>query len=73
MIVSGEPGPTPGDTTAIEVVESLRTGWLTDVAKVVTALGSAAVTGPLAAFSRGAAGRAAALGGVLACWSPGSC
>jgi membrane protein DedA with SNARE-associated domain/membrane-associated phospholipid phosphatase len=40
VVVGREPGPTPGDMTAMEVVESLRTGWLTDVAKVVTALGS---------------------------------
>ena len=40
VVVGHEPGPTPGDMTAMEVVESLRAGWLTDVAKVVTALGS---------------------------------
>jgi membrane protein DedA with SNARE-associated domain/membrane-associated phospholipid phosphatase len=40
VVVGREPGPTAGDMTAMEVVESLRTGWLTDVAKVVTALGS---------------------------------
>ena len=28
VIVSGEPGPTPGDTTAIEIAESLQAGWL---------------------------------------------
>ncbi|HWW68243.1 MAG TPA: phosphatase PAP2 family protein, partial [Solirubrobacterales bacterium] len=44
VVVGREPGPTPGDMTAMEVVESLRTGWLTDVAKVVTALGSGVVT-----------------------------
>ena len=40
LIVTGNAGPTPGDTEAIDVVDKLRTGWLTDVAKVVTALGS---------------------------------
>ena len=40
VVVGREPGPTPGDMTAMEVVESLRAGWLTSVAKVVTALGS---------------------------------
>jgi undecaprenyl-diphosphatase len=35
------PGPDPGDETAIDVVESLQAGWLVDVAKAVTALGSA--------------------------------
>ncbi len=48
VIVNGEPGPTPGDTTAIELVERLQAGWLTDIAKVFTHLGSSAVTGLLA-------------------------
>jgi undecaprenyl-diphosphatase len=42
-IVSGDPGPTPGDMTAADVVESLRAGWLVDVAKGVTVLGSSGV------------------------------
>ena len=42
LIVSGDAGPTPGDSQAIDVVDTLRSGWLTDVAKVVTALGSTA-------------------------------
>jgi membrane protein DedA with SNARE-associated domain/membrane-associated phospholipid phosphatase len=49
VIVNGDPGPTPGDVTAMEIAEKLRTGWLVDVAKVVTALGSAAIALPLAA------------------------
>jgi membrane protein DedA with SNARE-associated domain/membrane-associated phospholipid phosphatase len=49
VIVGGEPGPTPGDVTAMEFVESLRSGWLVDVAKAITTLGSAAVVFPLAA------------------------
>jgi undecaprenyl-diphosphatase len=48
VIVSGEPGPTPGDETAIELAEQLRAGWLVDFSKVFTCLGSYAVTGPLA-------------------------
>jgi membrane protein DedA with SNARE-associated domain/membrane-associated phospholipid phosphatase len=48
VIVSGDAGPTPGDTTAIEIVERLQAGWLTDLAKIVTALGGLAVVGPLA-------------------------
>jgi membrane protein DedA with SNARE-associated domain/membrane-associated phospholipid phosphatase len=48
VIVSGDAGPTPGDTTAIEIVERLQAGWLTDLAKIVTALGGLAVTGSLA-------------------------
>jgi undecaprenyl-diphosphatase len=47
VIVSGDAGPTPGDTTAIEIAERLRAGWLTDVAKAVTHLGSFGVTGAL--------------------------
>ncbi len=47
VIVSGDPGPTPGDTTAIEIAESLRIGWLTDVAKAVTTLGSPVLVGLL--------------------------
>jgi undecaprenyl-diphosphatase len=50
-IVNGEPGPTPGDTTAIEIAERLGVSWLTDLAKVFTHLGSAAVVGSLAFVS----------------------
>ncbi|HEX8753371.1 MAG TPA: bifunctional DedA family/phosphatase PAP2 family protein [Solirubrobacterales bacterium] len=49
VVLGREPGPTPGDQTAIEIAEHLRTGWLTDVAKVITAFGSGAVTWPLTA------------------------
>jgi undecaprenyl-diphosphatase len=49
-IVSGDAGPTPGDQTAIDIVESLRTGWLVDLAKEITALGSAALVYSLAAI-----------------------
>ncbi len=48
MIVNGEPGPTPGDTTAIELAERLQASWLTGFSKVFTHLGSSAVTGLLA-------------------------
>ena len=48
VIVSGDAGPTPGDTTAIEIAERLQTPWLVDIAKPITALGSLAVTGSLA-------------------------
>ena len=53
-IVSGDPGPTPGDRTAIDVVDSIRADWLVDVAKAVTRLGSAAITWPLALVCAGA-------------------
>ncbi len=48
VIVNGDAGPTPGDTTAIEIAERLRVGWLDDLAKAFTHLGSAPVTGLLA-------------------------
>jgi len=48
VILSGDPGPTPGDQTAIELVEQLQVGWLTDLAKFFTHLGSFAVVGSLA-------------------------
>jgi membrane protein DedA with SNARE-associated domain/membrane-associated phospholipid phosphatase len=47
-VVSGNPGPTPGDRTAADLAGHLRTPWLTDTAKIVTQLGSAAITLPLA-------------------------
>jgi membrane protein DedA with SNARE-associated domain/membrane-associated phospholipid phosphatase len=44
VVVGREPGPTPGDRTAIEIAEHLRGDWLTHLAKVFSALGSTAVT-----------------------------
>jgi membrane protein DedA with SNARE-associated domain/membrane-associated phospholipid phosphatase len=49
-IVSGDPGPTPGDEGAFDVVADLQADWLTDVAKVVTALGSWTATLVVAAL-----------------------
>jgi len=69
VIVSGNPGPTPGDETAIELAESLRTGWLVDFAKVFTDLGSFVVVGALALVAAAllaARGRWAELGVLLA-------
>jgi membrane protein DedA with SNARE-associated domain len=40
VIVGEDPGPTPGDETAIELVEHIQTGALISVAKDVTFLGS---------------------------------
>jgi membrane protein DedA with SNARE-associated domain/membrane-associated phospholipid phosphatase len=48
VIVNGDVGPTPGDTTAIEIAERLRAGWLTDLARAITHLGSSTVTALLA-------------------------
>jgi membrane protein DedA with SNARE-associated domain/membrane-associated phospholipid phosphatase len=47
-VVGADPGPTPGDVTAMEVAEYLRSGWFTDFAKVFTALGSGVFTWGLA-------------------------
>ncbi len=47
VIVSGDPGPTPGDETAAEVVEWLHTGFLTSLAKVITFFGSSGFTSAL--------------------------
>lgn len=43
-IVTDDPGATPGDATAFEIAGEMRSGWLTDVNKGVTALGSAPFT-----------------------------
>jgi membrane protein DedA with SNARE-associated domain/membrane-associated phospholipid phosphatase len=48
VVLSGDPGPTPGDETAFEVVDYLRSGALTDVAEAVTWLGSGTFTWGLA-------------------------
>ncbi|MEX2448927.1 MAG: bifunctional DedA family/phosphatase PAP2 family protein [Solirubrobacterales bacterium] len=47
-IVVGDAGPTPGDRTAADVVSSLQTEWLTDVADAVTELGSDSLILPIA-------------------------
>jgi undecaprenyl-diphosphatase len=67
VILGENPGPTPGDRTAAEIVERLQAGWLTDVAKVITSLGSLAVVLPLALVCAAllAAGRRWAELGVL--------
>jgi membrane protein DedA with SNARE-associated domain/membrane-associated phospholipid phosphatase len=40
VIVSDDPGPTPGDEKAFEIAADLRSDWFTDVNEVVTAFGS---------------------------------
>ena len=47
-VISGDPGPTPGDQTALNVVNDLQTSWLDSAAKGLTHLGSGWVTWPLA-------------------------
>jgi undecaprenyl-diphosphatase len=43
-VVSEAPGPTPGDAEAIDVVAGLQAAWLTEIAKLVTVLGSGVLT-----------------------------
>jgi membrane protein DedA with SNARE-associated domain/membrane-associated phospholipid phosphatase len=50
-VVVGDPGPTPGDQTAYDIAHDIQMNWLTDLAKVVTALGSGWVTYPLATIA----------------------
>ncbi len=40
VVIGGDSGPTPGDETAIELAGNLRAGWLTDISKAITFLGS---------------------------------
>lgn len=44
LVLDGNLGATPGDTQAFDVVDRLRSGWLTEIAKVITAFGSTAVS-----------------------------
>ncbi|HEX5983955.1 MAG TPA: VTT domain-containing protein [Solirubrobacterales bacterium] len=48
VAIGGDPGPTPGDETSIEVAEWLQASFLTDVAEAVSWLGSGAFTWGLA-------------------------
>jgi membrane protein DedA with SNARE-associated domain len=50
-VVSGDPGPTPGDQTALNVAHDLQADWLTSAAKGLTHLGSAWVVWPIAALA----------------------
>ncbi|MGK2932566.1 MAG: bifunctional DedA family/phosphatase PAP2 family protein [Solirubrobacterales bacterium] len=50
-IILGNGGPTPGDTTAFDFVDRIRTGWLVDVAQVITDLGSTPVILAVAAIT----------------------
>jgi membrane-associated phospholipid phosphatase len=54
IALSGDPAATSADTSAIDVVDSLRATWLTDVAEGVTVLGSTWLTS-LVAIAAGAA------------------
>ncbi|MGZ5332430.1 MAG: bifunctional DedA family/phosphatase PAP2 family protein [Solirubrobacterales bacterium] len=50
-VLADDPGPTGGDKAAMDIAESIRTGWLTDLAKAVTTLGSGYVVIPLAVLA----------------------
>jgi membrane protein DedA with SNARE-associated domain len=50
-IVSGDPGPTGGDRTALDLFNDIRAGWLDEVAEKLTELGSGYVVFPLAALA----------------------
>jgi membrane protein DedA with SNARE-associated domain/membrane-associated phospholipid phosphatase len=51
ILLGGDPGPTPGDDTALEIVRDIHAPWLTDVNDVVTELGAAYVAYPVAAIA----------------------
>jgi undecaprenyl-diphosphatase len=51
VVISGDPGPTPGDRTALDVAADLQVGWLTDLCKAVTTLGAAYVAWPVAVIA----------------------
>jgi membrane protein DedA with SNARE-associated domain len=50
VVVGENPGPTPGDETAAEIVEHIRSGALTDIAKAITWLGAGGVVTAIAAI-----------------------
>src|SRR4051794_16781676 len=50
VVVSGEPGPTPGDETAMELAGHLHSSVLTSVSKVITWLGAGGLVLALAAL-----------------------
>ena len=50
VIIGADPGPTPGDETAFELVGHIQTGVLTSVAKVISWFGSATAVGLAAAI-----------------------
>ena len=50
LVLGDSPGSTTGDSTAADLVEQIRTGWLTSLAKTLTWLGS----GPVVAVASAA-------------------
>jgi undecaprenyl-diphosphatase len=51
IVLAADPGPTPGDLTALDFVRDIHAEWLTEVNLAVTELGSAYVVLPIAALS----------------------
>jgi undecaprenyl-diphosphatase len=51
LLLGDEPGPTPGDRAALDVVRDIHAAWLTDLAEAVTQLGAGYVVFPLAAIA----------------------
>jgi membrane protein DedA with SNARE-associated domain/membrane-associated phospholipid phosphatase len=51
ILLDGDPGPTPGDNTALDVVRDVHARWWTDVNEAITELGAAYVAYPLAALA----------------------
>ncbi len=49
ITIHADPGPTGADDAAIEFVQKIQSGWLTDIAKAVTELGAPYVAFPIAA------------------------
>jgi membrane protein DedA with SNARE-associated domain/membrane-associated phospholipid phosphatase len=50
-VISGDPGPTPGDQMALNVVNDLSASWLDHAAKGLTHLGSGWVVFPIAVLA----------------------
>ncbi len=48
ILITDDPGPTPGDMAALEVVGDIQAGWLTDLNLAITELGASYVVYPLA-------------------------
>jgi undecaprenyl-diphosphatase len=47
ITVSSNPGPTPGDTAALDLVRDIQTQWVTDIAEFISGLGGTAVVLPV--------------------------
>jgi undecaprenyl-diphosphatase len=75
VVLSAEPGPTPFDRELWRLAEDVRMGWLTDLATIVTSLGSFATVATLVVVTsialvarRRGAQLAALVGGLLIVW-----